>query len=140
MDPQALGRRLREVRELRGLEQQDVARGSGLSQPQISRLERGLVQHPNVFDVLRLADFYHYSIEALAGVDRLPADEAARIRQEARSAALREAAALLERLAPAPTNTDEHPDALPNGKESSHYIYPENATPPVHRKLSLTAR
>ena len=58
--------RLKDLREDRDLTQQQVADFLGMKQPQYNRYERGLRDIPT--DVLiRLADFYHVSIDYLLG-------------------------------------------------------------------------
>lgn len=54
MDNKAFGKQLLDIRTMLGLSQSEVADISGVSQPYLSQLERGLFS-PNITVVLRLA-------------------------------------------------------------------------------------
>lgn len=55
LDASVVAGRVRDLREGRGLDQESVAHAAGLSPAYISRLERGAVPNPKVFDLERVA-------------------------------------------------------------------------------------
>lgn len=66
---QTLAERLTTARRLRKLTQEELARRSGVPQPQISRLERGQTSEPSVFAVSRLAETLDVDLRLLVGPD-----------------------------------------------------------------------
>ena len=65
VDLTVLKDRLRERRDTLGLDQDAVAERSGLSSAYISRLERGAVPNPKVFDLEKVAEALDTSVGAL---------------------------------------------------------------------------
>lgn len=49
-----IGKRVHALREARGLEQDELAELAGLSQTYVSRLERGLIPNPKLYDLTAL--------------------------------------------------------------------------------------
>lgn len=75
-----LGRELREARLAHGLSQAEVARAVGFSQPEVSRLERGLVPHASIVDIARLLSTVGLELNARAYPSGQPLRDAAHIR------------------------------------------------------------
>jgi transcriptional regulator with XRE-family HTH domain len=63
-----IGGRLREVRLFRGLSQQTLAERAGISQPQLSKIERN-VSAPRYSTIYRLADALGVTPEWLLGLE-----------------------------------------------------------------------
>ena len=75
-----LGRDLRDARLGHGLSQAEVAHAAGLSQPEVSRLERGLVPHASFVDIARLLSTVGLELSAKAYPSGQPLRDAAHIR------------------------------------------------------------
>jgi transcriptional regulator with XRE-family HTH domain len=78
IDTRRLGRVLRVLREARGLDQKQLDDLSGISQSQISRYERGLIERPTLHDLVALARGLGVSVNYLtsqAGIDGGTVDE-----------------------------------------------------------------
>jgi transcriptional regulator with XRE-family HTH domain len=75
-----LGRDLRDARLAHGLSQADVAHAAGLSQPEVSRLERGLVPHASIVDIARLLSTVGLELSARAYPSGQPLRDAAHLR------------------------------------------------------------
>ena len=58
--------RIRELREEKGLRQSDLAKETGIDQRTISNYETGR-SNPDSFALIKLADFFHVSIDYLVG-------------------------------------------------------------------------
>ena len=74
MDPRALvGRNLARIRRERGLTQEGLEEGSGVSQQYLSGLESG-VRNPTILILMRIAGALNVSVfKLLAGLDEEPA-------------------------------------------------------------------
>ncbi|WP_316528157.1 helix-turn-helix domain-containing protein [Kitasatospora brasiliensis] len=72
--PAAMGRRLRIVRERRGVTLAEVSRATGISPSTLSRIETGR-RKPTLEVVLRLAKEYGVALDELAGTAPAPAAE-----------------------------------------------------------------
>lgn len=68
MSVEELGAEITRLREARAQSQGDLASLSGVSQPAISRLERGLTQHPSAADLANLARHFGVHLGYLAAV------------------------------------------------------------------------
>ena len=66
---QHIGQRVYAARVAAGLRQSDVAREARVTDSYISRLERGLVAHPRVIDLRRVARALETTFEALIADD-----------------------------------------------------------------------
>jgi transcriptional regulator with XRE-family HTH domain len=75
-----LGRELRDARLAHGLSQAEVARAVGLSQPEVSRLERGLVPTASIVDIARLLSTVGLELSARAYPSGQPVRDAAHLR------------------------------------------------------------
>jgi transcriptional regulator with XRE-family HTH domain len=64
-DPQAVGRRIRAARRGRGLSQVDLASLCGVSQRQISELERGKIPGVTAHNLSRIAQGLGVSVDTL---------------------------------------------------------------------------
>lgn len=53
-----LGERLRNIRESKGLSLDDVHKSTGITTSRLSRIERGLNEHPSLDDISTLLKFY----------------------------------------------------------------------------------
>ncbi len=74
-----IGERLKSLRELKGLSQNELARRAGINRPTISELESGRQQDVTVETARRLARALEVSLNMLVGEDEeetRPADEA----------------------------------------------------------------
>ncbi len=74
-----IGERLKSLRELKGLSQNELARRAGINRPTISELESGRQQDVTVETARRLARALEVSLNMLVGDDEeetMPADEA----------------------------------------------------------------
>lgn len=58
--------RIRDLREERDLRQIDVAKATGIDQKTLSNYETGKT-NPDSYSLIRLADFFHVSIDYLVG-------------------------------------------------------------------------
>lgn len=58
--------RLRQLREDKGLRQIDVAQATGIDQKTLSNYETGKT-NPDSYSLIRLADYYHTSIDYIVG-------------------------------------------------------------------------
>jgi transcriptional regulator with XRE-family HTH domain len=113
------------LRAAAGVDQEEVAAVTGLTQSTISRLENGQIVKPGIFEIHALAWYYGVSLDSLT--EGLPI---ARLRKVERPAALDEKAlttAVQEALAilsaavqPAPANTAEQEPPNPNGASSAN--------------------
>lgn len=70
-DPAVLGRRIRSIREKRGLSRAAAARDSGIAYPTITSIERGEVL-PALYTLSALADAYGVTVAAMLGEEPLP--------------------------------------------------------------------
>jgi transcriptional regulator with XRE-family HTH domain len=75
-----LGLELREARLTHGLSQAEIANAAGLSQPEVSRLERGLVPRASIVDIARLLSLVGLELSARAYPSGQPLRDAAHIR------------------------------------------------------------
>ena len=75
-----LGLELREARLAHGLSQVEIASAAGLSQPEVSRLERGLVPHAAIVDIARLLSLVGLELSARAYPSGQPLRDAAHVR------------------------------------------------------------
>lgn len=75
-----LGRELREARLAHGLSQAEVARAAGCSQPEVSRLKRGLVAHASIVDIARLLSTVGLELSARAYPSGQPLRDSAHLR------------------------------------------------------------
>lgn len=67
--------RIKELRELRGLQQKDLAIDLGVTQPTISGWESG-IKVPSARNTKKIADYFHVSVDYLLGRDeKEPAPE-----------------------------------------------------------------
>lgn len=128
MHQKALGAKLRALRAERGIDQDQVAEGTGLTQSTVSRLENGDIKKPGVFDVHALAHYYDVSLDGL--MDGLPIPRLRPVSRQlspqvaALATAVQEALAILSAAIPppAPVNTAEHDDGSPNVDPTANYV------------------
>lgn len=76
--------RLRQLREDRDLRQIDVAAATGIDQKTLSNYETGKT-NPDSYSLIRLADFYHTSIDYLVGRSDIPNDSKTEILKQLNS-------------------------------------------------------
>lgn len=62
------GRRVRDLREDMDMSQKDMALKIPMNQSNYSKIERGL-QEPNLFQLKRIAEILHQSVDSLLGID-----------------------------------------------------------------------
>ena len=62
-----LSKRLKELRKQKGWSQQKLAEKTGLSFNAITKIEQGLAKHPTLKTLLKLADAFGLSLDALVG-------------------------------------------------------------------------
>ena len=79
-DAGGLGERVKQLREMAGLEQMDLADRAELSRGYISRLENGLVPNPKLYDLLRVANALSTTVSDLTGDRVTGGDDEAMIR------------------------------------------------------------
>ena len=53
-----IGERLRNIRDYKGLSLDDVYKSTGITNSRLSRIERGLNEHPSLDDIATLLNFY----------------------------------------------------------------------------------
>ena len=70
-DPVVLGRRIRGIREKRGLSRAAASRASGIAYPTIVSVERGEAL-PALYTLSALADAYGITVAAMLGEEPLP--------------------------------------------------------------------
>lgn len=97
-----LGTRLALLMERQGLSQADLARISGISQPQISRLLRTSDTAPRTLTVRRLASALGVQPDVLTGDERMPDDSDPSLRQHFKAAVQHLAATGFTDVLPAP--------------------------------------
>ena len=71
LDPVVLGRRIRSIREKRGLSRAAASRASGIAYPTITSIERGEVL-PALYTLSALAGAYGITVAAMLGEEPLP--------------------------------------------------------------------
>jgi len=62
-----IARRLKELRKERNWTQQKLAEKAGLSFNAITKIEQGAAEHPTLKTLLKLADAFGISLDALVG-------------------------------------------------------------------------
>lgn len=62
-----LAQRLKELRKERNWTQQNLAEMAGLSFNAITKIEQGVAEHPTLRTLLKLADTFEISLDALVG-------------------------------------------------------------------------
>jgi len=62
-----LAKRLKELRKERNWTQQKLAEKAGLSFNAITKIEQGAAEHPTLKTLLKLADAFSISLDALVG-------------------------------------------------------------------------
>jgi len=62
-----LAKRLKELRKERNWTQQKLAENAGLSFNAITKIEQGAAEHPTLKTLLKLADAFGISLDALVG-------------------------------------------------------------------------
>lgn len=68
------GRRVRDLREDMDMSQKEMAILIPMNQSNYSKIERGL-QEPNLFQLKRIAEILHQSIDTLLGIDSSSFDQ-----------------------------------------------------------------
>ena len=63
----SLARKLKDLRESRGISLRDLASATAISNPYLSQLETGKIENPGVFTLVKLAEFYGVKLEWLVG-------------------------------------------------------------------------
>jgi transcriptional regulator with XRE-family HTH domain len=66
-----LAKRLKELRKERNWTQQKLAEKAGLSFNAITKIEQGAAEHPTLKTLLKLADAFGISLDALVGRSNL---------------------------------------------------------------------
>jgi transcriptional regulator with XRE-family HTH domain len=112
LDVAALGKRVRRFRQLRGLEQQDLADQCGISRATIGRLERGEIERPTIIDLRSVARVLNVTMDDLLNerpTSRLtPEDEAELHQLLRRPEMLPDFLSLGDAYDAAPTDEDRH--------------------------------
>ena len=62
-----IARRLKELRKARNWTQQKLAEKAGLSFNAITKIEQGAAEHPTLKTLIKLADAFGISLDALVG-------------------------------------------------------------------------
>lgn len=65
-----LAKRLKELRKERNWTQQKLAEKAGLSFNAITKIEQGAAEHPTLKTLLKLADTFGITLDALVGRDK----------------------------------------------------------------------
>ncbi|MCA9324661.1 HAD-IA family hydrolase [Candidatus Saccharibacteria bacterium] len=67
MDEKGLGRRLQAVRREKGLTQQALCDGAGISYSTLTKIERGAIKAPSIFTVMKMAEIMGVTLDELLG-------------------------------------------------------------------------
>jgi transcriptional regulator with XRE-family HTH domain len=67
MSSEIFGKRLKQLRKKAGWSQQKLAEKAGLSYNVITKIEQGVAKNPNIQTILKLADAFAISLDALVG-------------------------------------------------------------------------
>lgn len=68
------GRRIRDYREDMDMSQKEMAALIPMNQSNYSKIERGL-QEPNIYQLQKISEILHKSVDDLLGIDRTTFDE-----------------------------------------------------------------